>query len=84
MPSNDSKMPLPPYGMESGFDFGDDLVSEIIQLVQKSPLPAIRKVKALVRAGKVGEMYLGICGGDGALQKAFTSSGETDPSLAKE
>jgi hypothetical protein len=65
-------------------DLGDDLLMEIIRMVQKSPIPPVRKVKALIRAGKIGEMYLGVLGGDGALQKAFTSSDERRLSPAGE
>jgi hypothetical protein len=47
---------------------------EIIRLVQKSPVAPIRKVRALIRAGKVGEMYLGIHSNEqDMLERAFNS-----------
>ncbi|MGA2990095.1 MAG: hypothetical protein ABSD88_06430 [Candidatus Korobacteraceae bacterium] len=55
-------------------DLGDELLAEIIRVVQSSPVPADRKVKTLIRAGRIGEMYLGQLGGDGSLSRAFTSS----------
>jgi hypothetical protein len=40
-------------------DLGDELLAKIMTLVKASPLPLHRKAKALVRAGKIGGMYLG-------------------------
>jgi hypothetical protein len=45
--------------MKTQIDLGDELLAEIIDVVRKSPLPVHRKLKALVRAGKIGEMNLG-------------------------
>jgi len=59
---------------------GDPLLAEIVRLVQDSPVTPISKARALARAGKIGEMYLGVLGGDGALQRAFSSSSEELPS----
>lgn len=54
-------------------DLGDELLAQIIDLVKKSSLPAHRKLKALVRAGKIGEMNLGQFS-DECSEVAFSSS----------
>jgi hypothetical protein len=45
-------------------DLGDDLLAEILDTVRRSGAEDHRKVKALVRAGKIGEMYLGALADD--------------------
>ena len=39
-------------------DLGDELLAQIMDLVRNADLPVHRKAKSLVRAGKIGEMYL--------------------------
>lgn len=54
-------------------DLGDELLAEILKIVRVSPLPVHRKAKSLVRAGKIGEMYLGALAdecGDAALNSS--------------
>lgn len=51
-------------------DLGDNLLVEILDVVRNSALPVQRKVKALLRAGKVGEMYSGVCS-DESAQSVF-------------
>lgn len=45
-------------------DLGDELLAEIMETVRRSGAEDHRKVKALVRAGKIGEMYLGALADD--------------------
>jgi len=45
-------------------DLGDELLAEILETVRRSGAEDHRKVKALVRAGKIGEMYLGALADD--------------------
>ncbi len=51
-------------GMKTAIDLGDELLAEIIEIVRRSDVEHHRKVKALVRAGKIGEMYLGALADD--------------------
>jgi len=51
-------------------DLGDLLLANIFRLVRQSDYPVCAKAKSLVRAGKIGEMYLGVLAddaGDNAL-----------------
>jgi hypothetical protein len=59
---------------ETVVNLGDELLAQIIGLVRSSPLPTHRKIKALVRAGKVGEMYLGTLADDCAGPALMSSS----------
>jgi hypothetical protein len=53
-------------------DLGDELLAEIVKVVQNSDLPVHRKIKSLLRAGKIGEMYVGVMS-DECGDTAFTS-----------
>jgi hypothetical protein len=66
----------------TAIDLGDELLAQIIEVVQKSPLPVHRKLKALVRAGKIGEMNLGQFS-DECSEAAFSCS-ERAPSFGVE
>jgi hypothetical protein len=58
-------------------NLGDELLAQIMNLVRDSPLPAHRKIKALARAGKIGEMFLGQLAdecGDVALGSTLASA----------
>ena len=58
---------------ERMIDLGDELLVQIIKVVRDSPLPVARKLKTLVRAGKIGEMNLGPYADDCAY-RAFSPS----------
>ena len=60
-------------GLKTQVDLGDELLAQIIDLVRKSSLPVHRKLKALVRAGKIGEMNLGQFS-DGCAELALNCS----------
>lgn len=51
-------------GMDTTIDLGDELLAQIIETVRRSNVEDHRKIKALVRAGKIGEMYLGALADD--------------------
>ena len=58
--------------MEMAECFGDELLTQILAVVRASELPTHRKIKSLVRAGKVGEMFIGALSDDCA-EEAFKS-----------
>jgi hypothetical protein len=55
-------------------NLGDELLAQIVELVRSSPLPVHRKLKALVRAGKIGEMYLGPLADESADRSLMSAS----------
>ena len=66
--------------MKTQIDLGDELLAEIIEVVRNSPLPIHRKLKSLVRAGKIGEMNLGQFS-DECAEAAFNSSSRVPSAL---
>ena len=69
-------------GNETVVDVGDDLLAQIIAIVRSSPLPVHRKLKSLVRAGRMGEMYLGQLA-DECADYAFTSASHPSASQVR-
>jgi hypothetical protein len=60
-------------------DLGDELLCEIVELVRCSGLETHKKAKTLARAGKIGEMYLGMLGGDDSAELALGSVTQLSP-----
>lgn len=68
---------------ESRVELGDELLAKILDTVRSSDLPIARKITSLIRAGKVGEMYIGAMADDTA-NAALTSALADPGSFPKE
>jgi hypothetical protein len=64
---------------KSCIDLGDELLAEIVEVVRRSARDEPDKAKSLVRAGKIGEMYLGMLANND-LYEALSCPSPSPPS----
>lgn len=65
---------------DSGIDLGDELLVKIIAVTRAHEADFVCKAKSLVRAGKIGEMYLGVLADDcGERALATPDSPQSSP-----